>query len=174
MPATFSLRRIRWNLIDLTALSAFVAMSSLLSPTFCNCAQGAPPAAQHAHPEKGPHGGPLLELGDEEYHVEAILDEKAGVLTLYVLDAAAREPVPIEAREVLINLKHGGKPVQFKLPASPLKTDPKDSASAFQLKSKELVHDLHHKNNEARLALKIKGKSYTTKFDLAHDHNHDH
>ncbi len=134
----------------------------------------APPAAGHAHPEKGPHGGPLLELGDEEYHIEVMLDEKANVLTLYVLDAAAKASVPIEAREAIINLKHSGKPEQFKLPALRLKSDPVGMASAFQLKDEELVHDLHHKNNDARLAVKIKGKPYTVKFDLKHDHDHKH
>ncbi len=132
----------------------------------------APPAAGHAHPEKGPHGGPLLELGDEEYHIEVMLDEKMNVLTLYVLDAAAKASVPTEAKEAIINLKHGGKPEQFKLKAMPLKTDPTGMASAFQLKNEELVHDLHHKNNDARLAVKIKGKPYTVKFDLKHDHKH--
>lgn len=132
----------------------------------------APPAAGHAHPEKGPHGGPLLELGDEEYHIEVMLDEKTNVLTLYVLDAAAKAAVPTEAKEAVINLKHAGKPEQFKLKATPSKTDPAGTASVFQLKDKELVHDLHHKNNDARLSLKIKGKPYTTKFELKHDHDH--
>ncbi len=132
----------------------------------------APPAAGHAHPEKGPHGGPLLELGDEEYHIEVMLDEKKNVLTLYVLDAAAKASVPTEAKEAIISLKHDGKPEQFKLKAAPLKTDPAGLASAFQLKDEELVHDLHHKGNDARLSLKIKGKAYTAKFELKHDHKH--
>ena len=132
----------------------------------------APPAEKHAHPEKGPHGGPLLELGDEEYHIEVKIDEKANTLTLYLLDAAAKAAVPTEAKEAVINLKHAGKPEQFKLPAVRLKTDPTGMASSFQLKDDELIHDLHHKNNDARLSLKIKGKSYTAKFDLKHDHDH--
>lgn len=137
-------------------------------------AWSAPPAAGHAHPEKGPHGGPLLELGDEEYHMEVMLDEKTNVLTLYVLDSAAKGLVPIEAKEVLINLKHAGKPVQFKLQAAPAKTDPEGKASCFQLKSAALVHDLHHKDHGARVAVKIQGKSYTAKYDLQHDHDHKH
>jgi len=151
------------------ALFAVLAVAALAAKTF-----GAPPAAGHAHPEKGPHGGPLLELGDEEYHIEVMLDEKTNTLTLYVLDAAAKAMVPTDAKEALINLKHGGKPEQFKLPAVRLKTDPLGMASAFQLKNEELVHDLHHKNNDARLAVKIKGKSYTAKFELKHDHDHKH
>ncbi|MDZ4686218.1 MAG: hypothetical protein SH850_14215 [Planctomycetaceae bacterium] len=158
----------RRGLVDLALIGAvfFLALASYV--------WSAPPAPAHAHPEKGPHGGPLLELGDEEYHIEVMLDEKTNVLTLYVLDAAAKAMVPTDAKEAVINLKHGGKPEQFKLPAVRLKTDPSGLASAFQLKDEELVHDLHHKGNDARLAVKIKGKSYTTKFELKHDHDHKH
>lgn len=135
----------------------------------------APPAAPvHAHPEKGPHGGPLLELGDEEFHAEVLLDEKAGTLAIYLLDSAAKVAVPIEAKELVINLKHGGKPVQFKLPAAPLKTDPKGQSSCFVVKSPDLIHNLHHKDHGARMAVKVRGKSYTAKVALAHDHDHKH
>lgn len=158
----------RRGLVDLALIATIFSFG--LMPSVCS-AQKAP---AHAHPEKGPHGGPLLELGDEEYHIEVMLDEKTHVLTLYLLDAAAKATVSTDAKEVLINLKHAGKPEQFKLPAVRLKTDPMGMASAFQLKDEELVHDLHHKNNDARLAIKIKGKSYTTKFDLKHDHDHKH
>lgn len=132
----------------------------------------APPAAIHSHPDKGPHGGPLLELGDEEYHMEVMLDEERNILTLYLLDATAKRPVAIDSKEVLINLKHGGKPEQFKLPAARLKSDPSGMASAFQLQDKELVHDLHHSTSDARLALKIKGKAYSARLELKHDHKH--
>lgn len=158
----------RRGLLDL-ALIGVVFSLALVSYVW-----SAPPAAAHAHPEKGPHGGPLLELGDEEYHIEVMLDEKTNTLSLYVLDAAAKAAVATDAKEALINLKHSGKPEQFKLKALPQKTDPTGTASAFQLKDAELVHDLHHANNDARLALKIKGKSYTAKFELKHDHDHKH
>lgn len=158
----------RRGLVDLALIAAVFSFGMV---SYVWSAQKAP---AHAHPEKGPHGGPLLELGDEEYHIEVMLDEKTNVLTLYVLDAAAKAMVPTDAKEAVINLKHAGKPEQFKLPAVRLKTDPMGMASAFQLKDEELVHDLHHKGNDARLAVKIKGKSYTTKFDLKHDHDHKH
>lgn len=139
------------------------------SATFLSAA---PPS--HAHPEKGPHGGPLLELGDEEFHAEVLLDEKAGTFGIVLLDGAAKGTVPIESKELLINLKHGGKPVQFKLPAAPLKTDPQGQSSRFSLNNKALIHDLHHKDHGARLAVKIRGKSYSAKVELAHDHDHKH
>lgn len=162
---------LKFSLIRQSMLQlAIVAAPALLAiPTN---GWSAPPAAGHAHAEKGPHGGPLLELGDEEYHIEVMVDEKANTLTLYVLDSAAKAAVPTDAKEAVINLKHAGKPEQFKLPAAKLKTDPMGLASSFQVKNEELIHDLHHKNNDARLSLKIKGKSYTAKLDLKHDHDH--
>lgn len=156
----------RWCDLDLALVGAIFSLAMV------SYVWSAPPAAEHAHPEKGPHGGSLLELGDEEYHIEVMLNEKTNTLTLYVLDAAAKAMVPIDAKEALINLKHDGKPEQFKLPAVRLKTDPTGMASAFQVKNEELVHDLHHKNNDARLAVKIKGKAYSAKFELKHDHKH--
>ncbi|OYW20427.1 MAG: hypothetical protein B7Z55_07285 [Planctomycetales bacterium 12-60-4] len=157
------------QMVVLCAITATVVWT-----TFSASGWSAAPAPAHAHPEKGPHGGPLLELGDEEYHGEVLLDEKAGTMTFYVLDSAAKEVVPIEAKEILFNLKHSGKPIQYKLPAVPAKTDPEGLASCFQLKSPSLVHALHHKDHGARVALKIKGKSYTAKYDLEHDHDHKH
>lgn len=149
-------------------------MSAAFSFVLASHVWSAPPATEHAHPDKGPHGGPLLELGDEEYHVEVLVDEKTDTLTLYVLDGEAKAAVATDAKEALISLKHDGKAEQFKLKASPLKTDPKGQASCFKLKSEELVEDLHHKNSNPRLAIKIKGKSYTAKISLKDDHDHKH
>ena len=40
----------------------------------------------HDHPDKGPHGGPLLEWGAEEYHVEYVFDRDKKQATVYILD----------------------------------------------------------------------------------------
>lgn len=159
------------NLMQRTS-AKLVLLSAALTLVQVSQVWSAPPAAGHDHAEKGPHGGPLLELGDEEYHVEMMVDEKTHTLTLYVLDGEAKAAVATDAKEAVINLKHDGKPEQFKLKAAPLKTDPKGQASCFKLKSEELLEDLHHKNSNPRLAIKIKGKSYTAKITLKDDHDH--
>ncbi|HEY4990141.1 MAG TPA: hypothetical protein VII09_10060, partial [Opitutaceae bacterium] len=43
--------------------------------------------APHAHHHHAPHGGTPVELGDEAYHLELVLDEATGTLQAYVLDA---------------------------------------------------------------------------------------
>ena len=126
----------------------------------------------HDHPSEGPHHGHLIELGAEEYHAEFVHDEEAGTVTVYILDAAAKESVPIEAAEIAINLKHDGQGEQFKLAASPDKGDPEGMSSRFVSNDEELGEDLELEDAEAQLVLKIAGKSYRGK--IAHDHYHSH
>ena len=128
--------------------------------------------AGHAHPTEGPHHGDLIELGNEEYHAEILHDEDAGTVTIYVLNGAATEQVPIEATEVTINVKHDGKPEQFKLSASPDNNDPQGKSSRFVSSDEELAHHLDEEGAEPRLVLTINGKSY--RGVITHDHHHDH
>jgi hypothetical protein len=50
---------------------------------------------QH-HAEKGPHGGALVAIGEDDAHLEFVLDIDTGKLTAYVLDGAAEKPVAIK------------------------------------------------------------------------------
>ena len=128
----------------------------------------------HEHAAQGPHKGALIELGEEEYHGEIVLDEKTHLVTIYLLGSNAKDAVSVEATEVVINLKHGDKPEQFKLKSAPQTTDPKGKSSRFLVKDEELVDDLHHA--QAQLRVKIAGKSFIGKIVIGdHDHaGHDH
>jgi len=129
--------------------------------------------AGHAHPTEGPHHGDLVELGNEEYHAEILHDADAGTITIYVLDGAATEQVPIDATEVMINATHDGKPEQFKLAASPDTNDPQGKSSRFVSNDEELAHHLDEEDAEPRLVLTINGKSY--RGVITHDHEgHEH
>jgi predicted small lipoprotein YifL len=70
------------------------------------------PPEEHSHPPP-PHGGELLELGNDEYHLELIHDHDGGHVTVYVLGKDVKTPVPVEAP--VVNLEKG--PVQFTLTA---------------------------------------------------------
>lgn len=124
---------------------------------------------EHAHPEHGPHGGDLVELGKEEYHAEVVHDEASGKVTIYVLDGAAKKAVPIDAAQVTINVKHDGKGEQFEVKAAPQEGDGDGKSSRFVSEDKELAEDLEH---EARLVIEIAGKSFTG--EIKHDHDHKH
>jgi len=125
----------------------------------------------HEHPTERPHHGDLIELGKEEYHVE-LLHEKS-VITIYVLDAAAKAPVAIEAKTIVINVKHEGKPEQFELAASPDSGDAEGTSSRFTIDNAELAEHLEHTDAEACLNVTINGTPYNA--SLAHSHEaHDH
>lgn len=131
--------------------------------------------AGHAHPSEGPHHGDLIELGNEEYHAEILHDEDAGTVTIYVLNGAATEQVPIDATEVTINAKHNGTPEQFTLTASSDANDPQGKSSRFVSNDEELAHHLDEEGAEPRLVLTINGKSYRGTISHDHDHEgHDH
>lgn len=127
----------------------------------------------HDHPTEGPHGGSLIELGSEEYHAELVHDDAAKTVTIYLLDSAAKISVPIDAAEIIINLKHDGKGEQFKVAASADTKDPAGKSSRFVSTDAELAEDLDHEDAEPQLAVKINGKQY--RGDIQHDHaGHEH
>jgi hypothetical protein len=154
------------------------------------------PHAGHAHPSHGPHGGDLIELGNEEYHAELVhphghdddahhdgdkegqhedgdhaAHEHAGI-TIYILDGAAKDQVAIAAAEITLNLTHDGKPVQFTLAASPDEGDAEGKSSRFASAEKGLLEHFHEAEDvEGTLVLSIGGKSYRGK--LAHKHGDD-
>jgi hypothetical protein len=168
------------------SLFATLAVPALLSLVISGCGDsttsnpdtatnGTPSATEagheHAHASEGPHGGTLIELGNEEYHAELVHDEQAGSVTIYLLDSAAKVSVPIEAADVSINLAHEGRGEQFKLSASADESDPQGKSSRFVSTDAELAEELDHEHAEAQLAVTINGKPY--RGTIEHHNGHD-
>lgn len=128
---------------------------------------------EHAHASEGPHGGSLIELGNEEYHAELVHDDQAGSVTIHLLDAAAKASVPIDATDVTINLKHEGRGEQFRLTAAADQSDPQGKSSRFVSSDAELAEDLDREDAEAQLALTINGKPYRGAIEHHHGHDED-
>ena len=124
---------------------------------------------EQAHPSEGPHGGHLIELGDEQYHVELVHDDKAGEVTFYVLDSSAKKAVPIDAAELVVNLKHGGKAEQFKIAAKPESGETAGTSSRFFSADKELAGDLDAEGADAQLVVTISGKQFRGAIEHEHD-----
>ena len=130
-----------------------------------------------AHPTEGPHGGGLIELGDEEYHAELVHDRSpsdggAGTVTIYLLDDQADRAAPIDAADLTVVVTHDGDRESFKLAADPEAGDPAGKSSRFVSADAELAGRLDHGGGAARLMVKIAGRSYSG--DIAHDHEgHD-
>ena len=139
----------------------------------------APPAAADphaghdhgAHPTEGPHGGGLIELGDEEYHAELIHDDAAGTVTIYMLNDHADAAAPIDAAELTVTAMHDGNRETFKLAADRDANDPAGKSSRFVSTDAELAEHLDEEGGEAKLMVKIAGRSYTG--DIVHDHDHE-
>ena len=165
-----------FSLVVALGLTTFVGCGGQSTPAPKNAAEKAKPAEkahaehehEHGHAAHGPHEGELIELGNEEYHAELLHDDKQ--VTIYILDSTASKVVPIEAKELKINLKHDGNPEQFVLAAAPADGDPEGKSSRFTSDRAELTEHLDEKGAEAKLVVEIQGKTYRGL--LAHDHAH--
>ncbi len=123
----------------------------------------------HEH-EHGPHGGHLVELGEEAYHAEVVFDEKAGKITVYILDSTAKTASPIDAKEITLKLAIAGKTESFALAAVPQPGDPQGKSSRFELVGNADIKS-HIKDEEdlkGTVNATIGGKSYSG--DIKHEH----
>jgi hypothetical protein len=160
--------KVRWSVTGYALL-----MPALLATGCSQNASGPSPVTtnskshddEHAHTTVGPHGGDLIELGNEEYHAELVHDDKAATVTIYILDSHAEAAVPIDATELTINLKHDDQAEQFKLVASPDASDSSDKSSRFVSNDAELGEDLEHEGADPQLVLMINGKQYRGKIE---------
>jgi hypothetical protein len=119
---------------------------------------------KHDHPDEGPHGGALIELGDEEYHGELVRDPKEKKVTVYILDGEVKDAVPIDAKEVGLKVSNLRPILNLTLKADPQKSDPEGKSSRFvgtheQLGSGEKL--------KGEFSVKIAGKDYNNTFNEA-------
>ena len=79
----------------------FFVTLALLSGLLTGCGDNKPatqvPAVAHKHEHKPPHGGTPVELGQEEYHVELVLDPASSKLQAYVMDGELENFVRVGA-----------------------------------------------------------------------------
>jgi len=131
--------------------------------------------AAHTHTHAGPHKGHVMVLGKEEYHAEWTHDE-AGKVTFYILDADAKKDVPIEAKEITIDVKIGQNPSKtFTLTA----VNPQDGkTAAFELVDSNLEGALEQIKGAGvvcTLHVNINGKPFDQEIkEVEHTDDHDH
>jgi hypothetical protein len=129
------------------------------------------PVDEHGHGTAGPHGGSIIELG--EYHAELVHDDAAGTVTVYVLDNAAAENVPVDATEATINITHDGEGEPFKLTASPVEGEPAGWSSRFVSSDAHLISDLDEADAGAQFVVSIIGKQHRGTIEHQHEHEHE-
>ncbi|MBW3542308.1 MAG: serine/threonine protein kinase [Planctomycetes bacterium] len=120
------------------------------------------------HPAEGPHGGPLIELGNRDYFAELLHDEGPGTVTLYLLDDSAQAPVATDVRHVTIHFRHEGREMQFQLAAAPLDSDVEGESSRFVSTDAKLGEHLDRKGSEPRLVVKLNGRTYDVRIEYGH------
>jgi hypothetical protein len=88
--------RRNFNPERISLLLVICASASLL--TGCSRQSDIPPAqaAAHKHEHVPPHHGTPVVLGQEEYHLELVLDAPAGKLQAYVLDGELEKFIRLE------------------------------------------------------------------------------
>ncbi len=138
------------------------------------------PTAQdpgHAHPSEGPHGGHLIELGNEEYHAELLHDEQTHTVTVHLLDAAGKQPVSVPQMEITMQLFQDGEFVSYALKAVPAEGDATGAASEFQIVDDALCDELSGQHElRGRLQVTIDQQPYTGTIEHgSHGHEgHEH
>jgi hypothetical protein len=126
-----------------------------------------------AHPTEGPHGGHLIELGEEQYHAELCHDGQRHEVTIHLLDAAAQAPITIDQNEIKLSVFKDGQFVEYALKAA----SEGEGGSQFRIVDEELCDLLTHAHElRGRLHVTIQGEQYTGMIEHhAHEHNgHSH
>lgn len=153
---------------------------------------GGPPAANqgddhsghdhshgHDHGHLGPHEGHLVEVGNDNYHLEWAHDDATGKITVYVLDGAAKEPAPIAANEIvierIIKTDEGDDSKEYKLAAVNPTSDDPPQAAEFAIVDKALLTALQAVGHgvEANIYVVLDDKVHTGVIEHD-DHGHGH
>ena len=120
----------------------------------------AAPAAR-ADDHKGPHGGIVVEWGEEEYHPEIVVDAKAGTVTVYVYgthdDLHKKKLKAIDSKNLKLVLKTTPATTVTLEPA-PEKDDPKGSSTKFTAKHDVFTKDMKW---EGTISGKVGTKPYS-------------
>ncbi len=128
----------------------------------------------HGHGAHGPNGGEIVEVGNEEFHAEVVVDEETHRIDVFVLGSDAKTAKPIDATEISLSFKHGEEVENFKLSAAALDGEPEGQSSKFTLTSEELFEELHEHSEGATLSFTAGGESLSGTVTHAHDHGDEH
>jgi hypothetical protein len=122
----------------------------------------------HAHDDsEGPHGGSIVELGDDEYHAEVMVDGKTHSLTVYLYGPDAKTVSPIAAEEIAVVTEDDTK---LALKAAPQEGDAEGKSSKFILTDEAAVGPIAEAGFlHGSLQVEIDGKPYRGDIDSHFD-----
>lgn len=90
------------------------------------------------HEHSAPHGGTLVELGEEFAHLEIVLDAATGKLTAYALDGEAEKAVRLKQPELEITVKAHATTIKLNGVANSLTGETASNTSEFAGQSDKL------------------------------------
>lgn len=128
----------------------------------------------HGHGAHGPNGGDIVEVGNEEFHAEVVVDEDEQRIDVFILGSDAKTAKPIAASEIAISFKHGEEVEEFKLAASALDGEAEGQASKFSITDEELFEELHEHSEGATLTFADGDQTLTGTVKHSHSHDHGH
>jgi len=114
------------------------AAASLAVLALLGCSRPAgPPAEASKHHHHPPHGGTPVVLGDEQYHLELVLDAPTGTLQAYVLDAEMENFVRCAAPSIEVAATVNGEERTLVLSAvaNPMTGETVGDTSLFQARA---------------------------------------
>jgi hypothetical protein len=140
-----------------------------------SASQTASPAKHEHH---APHGGSLVELGEEYAHLELVLDQATGKLTAYALDGEAEKSVRIKQPTITLEIAVQDKvtTVELGAVANVLTGETVGDSSQFEAVIEALRGVSKFQGSVATVT--IKGQTFErVKFDFTfgetgHDHKH--
>jgi len=80
-----------------------------------------------------PHGGVLVEAGEDFAHVEMVFDPTTGTLSAYILDGEAEEVVPLRQPAIWVRFIHPALRLKLKAVASPLSGEKPGETSEYSV-----------------------------------------
>jgi hypothetical protein len=127
-----------------TALSLGGCQSSTPQPTNAAATPAPGPSAETAkktdeHGHSAPHGGALVELGEEFAHVEMVLDAATGKLSAYALDGEAEKSVRVKQSEIEVAVKNPAITIKLGGVANTLTGETAGDTSEFSGQSDRLI-----------------------------------
>lgn len=128
----------------------------------------------HGHGVQGPNGGEIVEVGNEEFHAEVVVDESTHRIDVFILGSDAKTAKPIAASEISLSFKHGDEVEEFKLTAAALDGEPEGQSSKFNITDEELFEELHEHSEGATLSFTAGGESLSGTVAHSHDHDDEH
>jgi hypothetical protein len=128
----------------------------------------------HGHDDKGPHGGHVVEIGQEQLHAEWTHDDTSGAVVVYLLDSSAKSDATISAETILITTKIGESKKQTYVLSAVSQED--GQSSRFALSDLAMVEALKAVGPgvEATIVVNVDGEELVGKFEPHAHGGHDH